>query len=49
MEKAEQYLTKSVGIEPTVAAYQLLGDVLIKKGYTLKASESYKNGNSHTS
>jgi HemY protein len=44
MEKAEQYLTKSVGIEPTVAAYQLLGDVLIKKGDTLKASESYKKG-----
>jgi HemY protein len=44
MEKAEQYLTKSVGIEPTVAAYQLLGDVLIQKGDTLKASENYKKG-----
>jgi HemY protein len=44
MEKAEQYLTKSVGIEPTVAAYQLLGDVLIQKGDILKASENYKKG-----
>ncbi len=44
IEKAEQYLTKSVAIEPTVAAYQLLGDVLIEKGDTLKASESYKKG-----
>ena len=44
MEKAEQYLTKSVGIEPTVAGYQLLGDVLIAKGDTLKASENYKKG-----
>lgn len=44
MEKAEQYLTKSVGFEPTVAAYQLLGDVLVEKGDTLKASECYKNG-----
>ncbi len=44
MEKAEQYLTKSVGIEPTVAAYQMLGDVLIKKGDKDKASESYRSG-----
>ncbi len=44
MEKAEQYLTKSVGIEPTVSAYQLLGDVLAKKGDNSKASECYKKG-----
>lgn len=44
MEKAEQYLTKSVGIDPTVAAYQLLGDVLIEKGDIDKASESYRKG-----
>lgn len=44
MEKAEQYLTKSVGIEPTVAAYQLLGDVLIEKGDKDKASDSYRLG-----
>lgn len=44
MEKAEQYLVKSIAIDPTVAAYQLLGDVLVEKGDALKASESYKNG-----
>jgi len=44
MEKAEQYLTKSVGIEPTVAAYQLLGDVLTEKGDKDKASDSYRKG-----
>ncbi len=44
MEKAEQYLTKSVAIEPTVAAYQMLGDVLIEKGDKDKASDSYKKG-----
>lgn len=44
MEKAEQYLSKSIGILPTVAAYQMLGDVLIEKGDTNKASESYRKG-----
>ncbi len=44
MEKAEQYLTKSVGIEPTVATYQLLGDVLTEKGDKDKAGDSYKKG-----
>ena len=44
MEKAEQYLTKSVGIEPTVAAYQLLGDVLVTKGDKDKASDSFRKG-----
>ncbi len=44
LEKAEQYLTKSVAIDPTVAAFQMLGDVLIKKGDIEKASESYRKG-----
>jgi len=44
MEKAEQYLTKSVAIEPTVAAYQMLGDVLIEKDDKDKASDSYRKG-----
>ncbi len=44
MEKAEQYLTKSVAIDPTVAAYQMLGDVLVKKGDAVKASDSYRLG-----
>ncbi len=44
MEKAEQYLTKSVGIEPSVAVYQMLGDILIEKGDAEKASQNYKKG-----
>lgn len=44
MEKAEQYLTKSVAIEATVAAYQMLGDVLIEKDDKDKASDSYRKG-----
>jgi len=44
MEKAEQYLTKSVTIEATVAAYQMLGDVLIEKDDKAKASDSYRKG-----
>jgi len=44
MEKAEQYLTKSIGIEPTVSAYQLLGDILTKKGDNSNASECYRKG-----
>ena len=44
MEKAEQYLSKSIGIEPTVAAYQMLGDVLISKGDIDKASTNYRKG-----
>jgi len=44
MEKAEQYLSKSIGIEPTVAAYQMLGDVLTSKGDIDKASDSYRKG-----
>ncbi|KAF3978209.1 MAG: heme biosynthesis protein HemY [Methylococcales symbiont of Iophon sp. n. MRB-2018] len=44
LEKAEQYLTKSVANNPTVEAYQMLGDVLIKKGDKDKASESYRKG-----
>ncbi|WP_198246676.1 heme biosynthesis HemY N-terminal domain-containing protein [methane-oxidizing endosymbiont of Gigantopelta aegis] len=44
MEKAEQYLKKSLSIEPTVAAYQLLGDLLLQKGEPEAASGAYKNG-----
>jgi len=44
MEKAEQYLSKSIGIEPTVAAFQLLGDVLTEKGDANKASDCYRKG-----
>lgn len=44
MEKAEHYLTESVNNDPTVAAYQLLGDVFVEKGETLQASDCYKKG-----
>lgn len=44
LEKAEQYLVKSIGIEPTVDAYRLLGDVLTVKGDTPSASENYRLG-----
>jgi HemY protein len=43
-EKAEAYLSKSLHVEPTVAAYQLLGDVFYDKGNKDKASEYYKYG-----
>lgn len=44
MEKAEQYLAKSLAIEPTVAAYQLLGDLLLEKGDKDKASDCFRQG-----
>ncbi|MEN8259262.1 MAG: heme biosynthesis HemY N-terminal domain-containing protein [Pseudomonadota bacterium] len=43
-ERAERYLTASVGIEPSVEAYQLLGDLFIAGGDAGKASECYKRG-----
>ncbi|NOQ34277.1 MAG: heme biosynthesis protein HemY [Methylococcaceae bacterium] len=43
-EKAEDYLSKSLTLEPTVAAYQLLGDLFYDKNDKDKASECYKYG-----
>ncbi len=43
-QKAESYLTKSISIEPTVQAYQLLGDLLFEQGDKDKSSECYKQG-----
>ena len=43
-QKAESYLTKSISIEPTVQAYQLLGDLLFVQGDKDKSSECYKQG-----
>jgi HemY protein len=43
-QKAEYYLSKSLEIEPTVQAYQLLGDLFYEQGNKDKASECYKNG-----
>jgi len=42
--KAESYLAKSIAAEPTVQAYQLLGDLLFAQGDKDNASISYKNG-----
>ncbi len=44
LDKAEDYLSKSLNAEPTVAAYQLLGDLFYDKGDKSKASECYKYG-----
>lgn len=43
-QKAEDYLSKSITVEPTVQAYRLLGDLLYKNGDQDKASQCYKNG-----
>ncbi|MGR9086838.1 MAG: heme biosynthesis HemY N-terminal domain-containing protein [Gammaproteobacteria bacterium] len=43
-QKAEGYLSQSIAIEPTVQAYQLLGDILFAQGDKDKASECYKSG-----
>lgn len=43
-DKAQEYLSKSINAEPTVAAYQLLGDLFYDKNDKDKASECYKYG-----
>lgn len=43
-EKAERYLSQSLGIEPSVGAYQLLGDLLFEQGDKDRACECYKRG-----
>lgn len=42
--KAANYLSQSIAIEPTVQAYQLLGDLLFAQGDKDKACECYKAG-----
>ncbi|WAK01817.1 heme biosynthesis HemY N-terminal domain-containing protein [Methylobacter sp. YRD-M1] len=42
--KAEKYFNHSITVEPTVLAYQLLGDLLSARGDKDKASECYKSG-----
>ncbi|NJA04266.1 heme biosynthesis protein HemY [Methylococcaceae bacterium WWC4] len=44
MEKAEQYLLKSLHIEASVAAYQLLGEVFFAKGDKDQACDYFKRG-----
>jgi HemY protein len=43
-QKAEQYLSKSLAIEPTVTAFQMLGDLLFERGDKERASENFKKG-----
>lgn len=42
--KAESYLAKSIAAEPTVQAYQLLGDLLFAQGDKDNAFTCYKSG-----
>lgn len=44
VDKAQDYLAKSIAIEPTVQAYQLLGDLLFAQGDKDRASQYYKQG-----
>jgi len=44
LEKAEQYLEKSIAIEPTVEAYQLIGDLMLQKDNKERASDYYRQG-----
>lgn len=43
-EKAEDYLSKSLAIDPTVQAYRLLGDLYSVQGEEHKANSAYKQG-----
>ncbi|NOQ15985.1 MAG: heme biosynthesis protein HemY [Methyloprofundus sp.] len=43
-EKAKKYLAQSIGIEPTVEAYRILGNFLAEEGDQERASECYKLG-----
>lgn len=43
-DKAEQYLLQSLEAEPSVGAYQFLGDLLFEQGDKDRACESYKRG-----
>ncbi len=44
LEKAEQYLLKSLHIDASVAAYQLLGELMFSKGDKDKACDNFKRG-----
>ncbi|MCF7971060.1 MAG: heme biosynthesis protein HemY [Methylococcaceae bacterium] len=43
-DKAKKYLAKSIGIEPTVEAYRVLGNYLFAEGDQERASECFKLG-----
>jgi HemY protein len=44
IEKAMKYLSRSLDSEPTVAAYQMLGDLFFELDDKDKASKCYKRG-----
>ncbi len=44
LDKAYDYLSSSLAVEPTVQAYQLLGDCLFAQGDKDSASQNYKLG-----
>ncbi|GAB6142383.1 heme biosynthesis protein HemY [Methylosoma difficile] len=44
VEKTEGYLLKSIAVEPTVQAYQLLGDLRYAQGDADQASQCFKSG-----
>ncbi|MBW6454088.1 MAG: heme biosynthesis protein HemY [Methyloprofundus sp.] len=43
-DKARKYLAKSIGVEPTVEAYRVLGNYLLEEGDQERASECFKLG-----
>lgn len=43
-EKAKKYLAKSIGVDPTVEAYRILGNFLASEDDQERASECYKLG-----
>ena len=43
-DKAEKYLTKSLQIDPTVGAFQILGELYFGRGDKDRASECFKHG-----
>jgi len=43
-DKALQYLESSLGIEPSVEAYQLMGDLMLQQGDSARACEYFRNG-----
>ncbi len=42
--KAENYLTKSIAVDPNVQAYRLLGDLFTAQGEEHKSNKCYKQG-----
>lgn len=43
-DKAKKYLAKSIGVDPTVEAYRVLGNFLLDEGDQERASECFKLG-----